>query len=206
MSQALASLRAHPAFWGSRTRETLSTGYPRLDSLLPHGGWPLGGLIEILFPGEGAGELQLLIPALAKLSGEGRWLAWISPPHLPFGPALRASGVDLSRLLVVQTKAPREDEWALEQTLGSGACGAALAWPESGVERSLRRLQLAAERGGSLGFLFRPSEAARQPSPAALRLGLSSRPGGFLVRVLKGGWGEGTVILRPGLAPERHDG
>jgi cell division inhibitor SulA/protein ImuA len=200
MSQALAQLRAHPAFWGSRTRETLSTGFAALDGLLPQGGWPLGALTEILFSRDGVGELQLLMPVLARVTGQGKWLAWVSPPHLPFGPALAARGVDLSRLLLVEAGNPAERQWALEQTLGSGACGAALAWRSDFGDRGLRRLQLAAERGGALGFLFRPSEAACEASPAALRLALKARPGGFLVRVLKGGWGEGAVTLRPGLA------
>lgn len=194
---ALAKLRAHPAFWGSRAREVVATGIPELDSLLPDGGWPVGALTELLFPAEGIGELRLLIPALARVAREGRWLAWISPPHAPYAWALRALGVDLSKLLLVEVKEPKETLWAVEQALGSGACGAVLAWPEPGVERSLRRLQLAAERGRSLGFLFRPSGAARQPSPSALRLRLEPRSGALLVHVVKGGWGEALVSRLP---------
>jgi cell division inhibitor SulA/protein ImuA len=78
--------------------------------------------------------------------------------------------------------------WALEQALGSGACEVALAWTaRTPPLRSLRRLQLATERGRTLGFLFRALDAARQASPAALRLRLAPRPegGGLRVELLK---------------------
>jgi hypothetical protein len=50
----------------------------------------------------------------------------------------------------------------------------------------LRRLQLAAERGHTLGVLFRPRRATRQPSAAVLRLGLESLDIGMRVMLLKG--------------------
>ncbi|MFY8134513.1 MAG: hypothetical protein ACOVKS_05890, partial [Aquimonas sp.] len=67
--------------------------------------------------------------------------------------------------------------WAAEQCLRAGCCAAVLCWPDAGRdadERSLRRLQLAAEAGHSLGIAFRPLRAAAQTSPAALRLSLDA--------------------------------
>ena len=50
-------------------------------------------------PGSGPiGELQLVIPALAALSRE-RWILWLSPPYIPYAPALAASGSRESPLL-----------------------------------------------------------------------------------------------------------
>lgn len=60
--------------------------------------------------------------------------------------------------------------WAFEQVLGSGACDAALAWSPRVQAHEVRRLQLAAERGRTLGFLFRPHGAAQESSPAVLRV------------------------------------
>lgn len=176
----------------------LASGYPLLDERLPGGGWPVGALTELLLRRPGIGEVRLLLPALARISQQ-RWIAWITPPHLLYAPALVRAGVDLGRMLVVNTPDPDERLWALEQALRSGVCGAVLAWPASVDPRSLRRLQLAAEAGTALGFLFRPEEAARSSSPAALRLKLSASKTGLCVTMLKqrGGWRQDPVTLEP---------
>ena len=94
----LQELLAHPSVWRGRSRAaipTFSTGFAALDAGLPGGGWPRHGLVEILTPQPGVGELYLLLPALAALSrlSPARWCTWVSPPHEPFAPALEAHGV-----------------------------------------------------------------------------------------------------------------
>jgi cell division inhibitor SulA/protein ImuA len=155
-----------------------------LDAGLPGGGWPRAGLVEILTPQPGVGELHLLIPTLARLTGlaPARWVAWIAPPFEPYAPALAAHDVALDRQLVVRTRVPL---WAMEQALGSGACEAALAWVQAARPRDLRRLQLATGRGRTLGFVFRSLAAAREASPAELRLSIAPRAGGVEVALLK---------------------
>lgn len=191
MKEALQGLLGHPDLWlgsgkdAGAGRPILPTGFADLDDLLPGGGWPIGALTEILLPGEGIGEMQLLLPCLAG-PGDERLLAWIDPPHLPYPPALSAGGVRLSRLLVVSAGTDRDRLWAAEQALRSGACGAVLAWPGECDDRSLRRLALAAEKGGCLAILFRPSSRAARLSAAALRLQLAPSPRGVAVEVLKG--------------------
>ena len=64
----LEQLLGHPAIWRGRSTaptDTLSTGFSTLDAGLPGGGWPCTGLIEILTPRTGLGELRLLVPLLA---------------------------------------------------------------------------------------------------------------------------------------------
>jgi protein ImuA len=79
-----------------------------------------------------------------------------------------------------------EPLWAFEQTLGSGASDVALAWAVRDPRtREIRRLQLAAERGKTLGVLFRPQRAARQSSPAVLRIAVESKPTGVRLTLLK---------------------
>ena len=75
--------------------------------------------------------------------------------------------------------------WAMEQALRSRACAAALGWVDAADGNALRRLKLAAEEGGSLGFLFRPLHRADEPSPAALRLALEPRGSVLDVQLLK---------------------
>jgi hypothetical protein len=190
MASALSPLLQHPALWRGDALAPvavpgLASGYPALDAELPGGGWPVGALTELLLDREGIGELRLLMPALAGLTRAGRWVAWVAPPHLPYAPALAAAGVVLSRLLVVGRSHPREAWWAAEQALRAGVMGAVVCWPGEIDGRALRRLQLAAEAGGSAGFLFRPLQAAEAPSPAALRLALAPKGGGLVLRILK---------------------
>jgi cell division inhibitor SulA/protein ImuA len=213
----LETLLQRPDVWRGRARTPQSgfvpTGHPALDEHLPGGGWPVGALTELFPVREGIGELALLMPALAMLSQGERWIAWIGAPHCPYAPALAAAGVRLTRLLLVQPRAARDRLWATEQALRSGACAAVLAWPDRPDERALRRLQLAAEEGGAIGFLFRPERAARNASPAALRLTLTPGDSELVVQVLKcrGGWSRGPVHLprhhtetRPKSANERE--
>ena len=169
----LARLLEHPAIWRGRSAaraETIPTGYAALDACLPGKGWPRTGLIEVLVSRFGVGELNLVLPALAALTRRpaARWCVWVSPPLEPYAPALAAHGVALERVLVARAPEPL---WAFEQTLGSGAGDVALAWAtESPHPREIRRLQLAAERGKTLGVLFRPRRAARESSAAILRI------------------------------------
>jgi hypothetical protein len=209
----LQELLAHPSVWRGRSRAaipTLPTGFDALDAGLPGGGWPRHGLVEVLTPHPGVGELYLLLPALAALSRltPARWCAWVSPPHEPFAPALEAHGVALDRMLIVRAPSatPRQsdasrgrgrgrgggihkDIWALEQALRSGATSVALAWLPRASSRAVRRLQLAAEQGRALGVLYRSQRFAAEASPAMLRLLLEpvTRQGrqGARVRLLK---------------------
>ena len=193
----LARLLEHPAIWRGRSAarlEVLPSGFAALDAALPAGGWPRSGLIEILVARFGSGELSLLLPALAALThaASARWCVWVAPPLMPFAPALAAQGVVLERVAVVGGARPL---WAFEQVLGSGACDAALAWSRQPQPRDIRRLQLAAERGRTLGVLFRPRRAARESSPAAMRLSIESIHGGVRITLLKGRGARGVVQL-----------
>jgi len=173
---------------------SVSTGFPQLDAELPGGGWPAGSLTELLPQHEGIGELRIVGPTLAALSGAGKRLAWIAPPYLPYAPALAAAGIALEQLLIVQTRATRDTLWAAEQALASAACGAVLVWPGEVKYAALRRLQLAAEKAGAVTMLFRPPRVAGEASPAALRLALHTAAGGLAVQILKR---RGAVCERP---------
>ena len=180
----LADLLADARVWrlkdaaAAAPRPVWPTGCDELDARLPGGGWPAASLVEVLLDGAGLGELELFLPALAgcqRKSAEAGtqeipWLAWISPPHEPYAPALAQQGIELARLLVVRPASATEALWAAEQTLSSGVCAAVLLWLKGTDDRWLRRLKLAAEAGGALGVLFRPERHRFEPSPAALRL------------------------------------
>lgn len=154
----------------------IPTGHARLDLELPGGGLPPAGLVDVLHDNVGLGEVSLLAGALAHLAREGRAIAWVNPPHLPYAPALAAMGVPLDACLVVRPASPEDTLWSADQALRSGACGAALLWLPPRVDyASLRRLHLAAEAGRTLAVLFRPASCLAQTSPAPLRLVVTRR-------------------------------
>jgi cell division inhibitor SulA/protein ImuA len=173
-------LNATPRLWKGRQcsqgQSAVSTGHARLDARLPGGGWPLGAVTELLCGRPGLGEFSLLFPVLAELGQQGQWVVLVNPPWIPYPAALQAHRLRLERVLLVRTRDEKESLWACEQALRSGRGGAVLAWPERIAFAQLRRLQLAAEAHAKLAFLFRPEQALRESSPAALRLQLE--PGG----------------------------
>jgi len=149
-----------------------ASGWTELDAVLPGGGWQVGTIVELMPTAVGIGELRLIMPALARITSAGRHVTLVAPPYIPFAPALSQHGVRLERLLVIQAQRAEDILWATEQSLRCRSFGAVLAWPATVRDREIRRLQLAAEAGGSTGFLYRSVDAAREASPAALRLKL----------------------------------
>lgn len=182
MSTSLPASLQHPMLWQGRRRHdrlpTLATGHARLDRTLPGGGWPLGALTELLVAREGVGELSLLMPTLARVSREGGWAVLVDPPWTPYPPAMRGHGIDLERLLVVNTPDAAASLWACEQALRGVRGGVVLSWLRGKRHQAgfthLRRLQLAARSGRKGAFLFRSAEVAGQATPAALRLHLEA--------------------------------
>jgi hypothetical protein len=172
----------------------VATGYKTLDALLPGGGWPSGALTELLSDQQGIGELQLLMPALQTITQQ-RYSAIISPPYTPYAPALTAQGLKLKHTMIINAENNKDVLWAMEQSLRSGTCGAVIAWPQMIDERALRRLQLAAEAGRALGFIYRPTRYALAASPAALRLRVKKSQQQLCIDILKRRGGGPTQLL-----------
>jgi hypothetical protein len=186
---ALADVLRHPGIWRRGTQPALATdtqptGLTELDALLPGGGWPRGALSEILIEQDGIGECSLVLPALAALTQARKRVALVAPPYIPYAPALAAAGIDLAQLVHIDTSAA-DTHWTAEQCLRAGCCGAVLNWLPNADYRQLRRLQLAAETGAAIGFVFRPLGAASQSSPAALRLQVTTSGNGPRIEILK---------------------
>jgi hypothetical protein len=162
------------------------TGHPQLDQALPGGGWPAAALSEILVPAQGSGELHLLWPTLARLTAQAQRVVLVAPPFIPYPQAWQAAGVDLRWMTLVRAEGTHA-LWAAEQCLRSGSCAAVVLWPATVDDRALRRLQVAAEAGQALGFAIRDSQAAVNPSPAALRIAISLQPSGWSILKCRGG-------------------
>ena len=185
---SLVDVLRDPRVWrGSADIAALATeptGHDLLDAILPGHGWPGHALSEILFQLDGIGELDLILPALARFTQANKAVVLVAPPYVPYPLAWAAKGVNLRHLHLIDASG-RDALWAAEQCLRSGACAAVVCWPLKADDRALRRLQVAAETGRALGFAFRPSATAQNPSPAAARVQLAAHDSGTGLRVVK---------------------
>ncbi|ETF01172.1 SOS cell division inhibitor SulA [Advenella kashmirensis W13003] len=200
--------RVHPGLWRASQMAHAPglyahTGHPDLSAQLPGGGWPLGNLIEVMTPRAGIGELQLFRPALchstrtglsSALTGlaspgaqldDSRPIVLIQPPYVPHICAWAQWGINPARLLWLSPQSSADALWAAEHILNSGAFAALVLWQHALRDSALRRLQLSAQKGDTLFVLVRGLAAARQSSPAPLRLALHPAHAGLLVHIVK---------------------
>lgn len=87
---------------------------------------------------------------------------------------MRLVGWDFSPEQIVWVRAGESSDllWAAEQLLRSQAFDGVLIWLNRARPGALRRLQVLAQAGESAIWVFRPTHAQRESSPAVLRLGL----------------------------------
>ncbi|MFT5174180.1 MAG: hypothetical protein ACI8W7_002367 [Gammaproteobacteria bacterium] len=208
---ALHELLNHPALWRASDHvqqptdeRTYSSGFVELDRCLVGGGWPTNALVEILHGSCGIGELSLMLPAMAQVIRDGRWLLCVMPPYRIAAPAMSAHGIEPERVLVIRDCSYEESIWACEQAMRSGACGGLLIWTRA-VEkassagrqhglRALRRLQLAASAGNTLAVLFRDVHARTNASAAVVRMQLHPRDDGLDVELFKSRGGRAATV------------
>jgi hypothetical protein len=177
--------------------KTQASGYAALDAVLPGGGWPVGALTELFPVIDGIGELRVSLPALKALNDAGRRIVFVHPPYTPYPPALLRAHLSLKNILWVNPENDEDARWAAEQTLRTGAAGAVLLWSDTRDDRSLRRLQLAAEAGQALAFLYRGPGARCQSSPAALRMVLKPQQDAVCVEIIKARGGRMATVNIP---------
>jgi protein ImuA len=176
-------LRATGLLWraddlATAARPGWPTGHALLDAQLPGGGWPPGGLSELLVA-PGNGELRLLAPLMQRLAAtQARELVWIAPPHPPCAAALAALGLASASLLWVHPRSSADAAWAAEQALRGDAAALVLWWCEVATTATLRRLHLAAQ--DTPLCLIGPPHWRERSSPAPLRLACSTDAEGHL--------------------------
>lgn len=169
---------------GPAERQRTSLGVPALDQLLPGQGIGRGTLVEWLSRGEGSGAGTLTLWAARRIcqveaerEKEPGGLVVIDPRGEFYPPAAVACGIDLARLILVQPANRSDRDWALDQSLRSAGVSAVWCWLADADNRALRRWQLAAETGGAVGLLLRPTSARDEPSFADMRLLIEAIPG-----------------------------
>jgi hypothetical protein len=160
----------------------ISTGLEPLDRLLPHGRLEGGTLVDWLTAGAGSGAMTLTLRVAARALEQGGACVVIDPGQEFYPPAAAELGVPLDRMILVRPSGPRLTLWAWEQALRFRGVTVTLGELGSLSDRPFRRLQLAAESGGGLGFLVRPMTCRAEPSWAAVRLGVTALPSAELSR------------------------
>jgi protein ImuA len=153
----------------------VSTGIAPLDQLLPDAGLRWGSLTEWLNE-EGGGAMMLALLSLKPLLKHGGALVIIDAGSEFYPPAASGLGIDLNQTVLVRPARTADILWTWEQALQCSGVAAVLGWIEPLSDRAGRRLQLAVERGGGIGFLIRPVRVRGQPSWAELRLCIQPLP------------------------------
>ena len=176
-------------------RRTAPTCSIELNEILPRGGFPCGGVTEVLGP-LGGGCLTVALSAAAHATQQGQLAALVDGEGLLYPPAVL--GVDWRRFCWVQPPQGRRSLWAAQQLAHSGAFALVLLDSARRLGNAEgRRLRQAAERGACAVVVI--GRTRRSDSlPATLRLRVTPRESGVEVCVLhaRGAVPGGTALVR----------
>ncbi|RED50773.1 ImuA family protein [Aestuariispira insulae] len=169
----LASLRAQVArlerssFGAVDMQAVLETGVRAIDETLPDGGLLIGAVHEI----SGAAADAFLLHLLARVTGPVLWCRGRSGRTGElYGPGLDLCGIRTGELLFARGRDDHDCLWAMEEALRSGLLAAVVGEPGKRVDLTAsRRLQLAAERGRTLGIILAGETGGEGLSPSALQ-------------------------------------
>ena len=166
---------------GSAAALPLALGLPAVDAALG-GGLALGALHEIAGGTEDAAADGFAAALLGRLAAaRGRPVLWCPAGDDPHAPGLGGLGLDPGRVILVRAGRPADRLWAMEEGLRAPALAGVLSeLPELGLTDG-RRLQLAAEAGGTLGLVLRRGggrrgTAGERPSAALSRWRVAAAP------------------------------
>ena len=104
-------------------------------------------------------------------------LIWSDPRGDVYPPALAALGFDLTKLYLLRTETSADEAWAITECLRCRGVGTVIAAPQRLSRIVARRLQLAAERGGTVGILLRQKGRGDSIYAAATRWLVAPHPG-----------------------------
>ena len=138
----------------ARCAGAVTLGLAMIDSGLPNGGLPKAAVHEVT--GSAGGGFAALVAG--RICGEGKSVLWCVEEGSTvglYGPGLAAFGVATERLVVVRCPTADEMLWAMEEGLREEALGLVIGEPAKPVSLTAsRRLQLAAEAGGTMGLIL----------------------------------------------------
>lgn len=186
MNSVVANLREqiqHLEGTSTRKKTVLPFGVEDIDGCLPNGGLSYGAVHE--FAGGGTGTVDGAAAALfaagiaARTKGKIVWC--LTRPDL-FFPALAQAGLHHSRVVFVEADKEEDVLASLEEGLSFGGLGAVVGELVRLPMTASRRLQLAAEKTGTMGLIVRrwrrQTEASDfgQPTASSTRWRISVLP------------------------------
>lgn len=190
----------------NRCLPTLGTGFENFDKVLS-GGFPRAGLIHVDSP-LGCGELRLMLSVLSpgadllselertqKAQANNKLQVFINPPFELNAEFLLAHNLRLEQLIVVQAKSLEEALWSAEQCAKSGACHGVFLWQPKLQHKHIRKLELAAQQGGSYCIWLQNQNTHEANLPLSLSLSLRREGEKMLITVNKQkvGWAQKAV-------------
>ncbi|MBT3909659.1 MAG: hypothetical protein HOB37_16350 [Rhodospirillaceae bacterium] len=143
-----------PALAKAAPGVALSLGIAEIDGALPGGGLALASVHEVCGASSLTPALGFSAALLGRAAGRTGTVLWCRRSGELYAPGLTAFGLRPDNLIVVQAKSDKDILWTMEEGLRSGALSAVLGEPGTISPIALRRLQLAAETGGTMGLLL----------------------------------------------------
>lgn len=179
LRKRVAALERGPA----KQKACLPFGVPQIDAVLPGGGLAYGALHE--FAGGGAGAVDgaaaaLFVAGIAART-EGKVVWCLARPDL-FFPSLAQAGLHHNRVVFVEGGKEEDVLASMEEALSYGSLGAVVGELVRLPMVASRRLQLAAEKTGTMGIALRrwrrQTEASDfgQPTASTTRWRVSVMP------------------------------
>ncbi|WP_348987058.1 SOS-induced cell division inhibitor SulA [Xenorhabdus sp. SGI240] len=99
---------------------------------------------------------HILLPLLHQSGKENRWLLWVNPNKRLNRQWLIDAGLPLNKIVQLNQIHPIASISAMEKALASGNYSVVLGWLPELSEYQLSTLQIAAQKGITLGFIMRP--------------------------------------------------
>ncbi len=115
-----------------------------------------GLLSEFVYSEDQPALTQLLLPLLHHLGEQSRWLLWLTPTQKLSRRWLAQSGLPVSKIVQVNQLQGIASVDAMERALMTGNYSVVLGWLPELNDSDRKRLQVAAEAGGSYGFIMKP--------------------------------------------------
>lgn len=180
MPQTLSTLRAAIARIerggaGTGRHEAVPLGLAAIDDALPGGGLAAGAVHEVT--GSAAGGFAAMLAG--RFAAPVLWCVMEQARAELYGPGLAAFGLDTRRLVIARCPSRQDMLWAMEEGLRDPALAVVVGEPDRAIALTAsRRLQLAAETGGTTGLVLRrgAEDGALAPSAVFSRWRADSLP------------------------------
>lgn len=162
--------------------QILPFGIDRMDRAIAGGGLRIDALHEVAGEGAGWGDdsaaLLFIAGIVARIPGQ---VLWVLRSRDLFAPGLYQVGLDPARVIYAEARNDTEVLALIEEGLRHRGLGAVVGEAKTVPMALTRRLQLAAEGGGTIALLMRrPARADRDPfavpSAALTRWRVASAP------------------------------